>query len=110
MKTIPREPAEQYDSSMQSPRGNGGGITAADLVAIAAPLQLYPGWLPSEPRPIAGDCVIYDVGDAVPDQPGGVLLLVGARPSDSGHPGHDRAGRRPRVCVRGHQGPDRRPG
>lgn len=84
MKTAPREPADQYDQAMQSPRGSGGGITAADLVAIAAPLQLYPGWLPAEPRPITGDCVIHDVGDPVPDHPGGVLLLVGARPSDEG--------------------------
>jgi DNA-binding PucR family transcriptional regulator len=69
---------------MWSQRTPGGGITAADLVAIAEPLQLYPGWLPATPRAITGDCVIHDVGDAVPDQPGGVLLLVGARPSDVG--------------------------
>lgn len=57
-------------------------MTAADLVVIGAPLQLYPGWLPAEPRAITGDCVIHDVGDEVPHHPGGVLLLVGARPSD----------------------------
>ena len=72
------------------------GVTAADLVAIAAPLQLYPGWLPAEPRPIAGDCVIHDVGEPVPDHPGGVLLLVGAQP---GNPATRRARSPRRGCA-----------
>ena len=81
MKTAHTEAAGQYDAAMQSPRGRGGGVTAADLVAIAAPLQLYPGWLPPDPRPITGDCVLHDAGEEVPDHPGGVLLLIGSRPS-----------------------------
>ena len=69
-----------YDAQMASARDRVRGVTAADLVAIAAPLGLYPKWLPSDPRPIVSDCVIHDLGAPVPDQPGGVLLLVGARP------------------------------
>ncbi len=65
---------------MVNGRGQVRGVTAADLVAIGAPLALYPGWLPLQPRPIVGNCVIHDVGEPVPDHPGGVLLLVGARP------------------------------
>jgi DNA-binding PucR family transcriptional regulator len=70
-----------YDLQMSTARDPVRGVTAADLVAIAAPLRLYPGWLPPEPRPIVGDCVIHDAGDPVPDHPGGVLLMVGARPT-----------------------------
>lgn len=79
------EVSGHYDATMQTPRREGHrppGVTAADLVVIGAPLQLYPGWLPVEPRPITQDCVIHDVGDEVADHPGGVLLLVGARPGD----------------------------
>ncbi len=73
--------AENYDAQMSTAREPVRGVTAADLVVIAAPLQLYPGWLPPDPRSITGDCVIHDIGEAVPDHPGGVLLLVGARPT-----------------------------
>lgn len=59
-----------------------GALSAADLVQVAAPLQLFPGWLPPEPRPIVAHCVIHDNGGPVPDHPGGVLLVVGARPSE----------------------------
>jgi DNA-binding PucR family transcriptional regulator len=74
--------ALHYDAQMTPTRREVPGVTAGDLVAIAAPLQLYPGWLPAEPRAIAGDCVIHDVGEPVPDHPGGVLLLVGAQPGN----------------------------
>lgn len=90
-ETGDRRADSHYDAAMASiPDGvaggeqqekRAGGITAADLVVIAAPLQLYPGWLPPDPRPIVADCVIHDVGEPVPDHPGGVLLLVGVRPS-----------------------------
>lgn len=56
--------------------------SAADIAQIAAPLQFYPGWLPAVPKAITGYCVIHDLGTPVPDHPGGVLLLVGARPRD----------------------------
>jgi GAF domain-containing protein len=80
--------------------GSVGSLTAAALAQVAASLQLYPGWLPAAPRTIVGDCVIHDVGDPVPDRPGGVLLMVGARPS---HPETVAAvvdaGRRGYACV-----------
>ncbi len=89
-RSAPPASPDHYDAEMTSeidavgsvaPRDRVRGVTAADLVVIAAPLQLNPGWLPPEPRPIVGDCVIHDAGEPVPDRPGGVLLLVGARPS-----------------------------
>jgi len=100
VKTATPDLRDQYDAAMQSPRGQGGGITAADLVAIAAPLQLFPGWLPADPRPVTNDCVIHDVGDGVPDHPGGVLLLVGGRLSDPDiHATITEAGARGYACV-----------
>ncbi|GAB3196082.1 helix-turn-helix domain-containing protein [Nocardioides hungaricus] len=85
---------------MESSRREARGVTAADLVVIGAPLQLYPGWLPAAPRTITGNCVIHDVGDEVPDHPGGVLLLVGARPGDPlSVPTISAAGAREFACV-----------
>ena len=44
---VARAGLTQYDAQMHRARAaTAAGITAADLVAIAAPLQLYPGWLP----------------------------------------------------------------
>lgn len=75
-------------------------LSAASLGEVAAPLQLYPGWLPDEPRPIISDCVIHDVGDPLPDRPGAVLLLVGARPSSPETVAAvQEAGRRRYACV-----------
>ncbi|MFT4287512.1 PucR family transcriptional regulator [Nocardioides sp.] len=56
-------------------------LSVADLARIAAPLELYPAWLPRVPGPVVEGCVIHDAGAAVPDRPGGVLLVVGTRPS-----------------------------
>ena len=75
-------------------------LSAAGLGEVAAPLQLYPGWLPAEPRPIMSDCVIHDIGGPVPDRPGAVLLLVGARPSSPETvEAIAEAGRRHYACV-----------
>jgi len=57
-------------------------LSAEILAQVAAPLGLSPAWLPEVPREIVGDCVIHDVGEPLPDRPGGVLLLVGARPGE----------------------------
>jgi hypothetical protein len=59
-------------------------LSAADLVHVAAPLQLFPAWLPGEPPPIVSHCVIHDAGTPVADHPGAVLLLVGMAPDDDG--------------------------
>jgi hypothetical protein len=76
------------------------GVSAAELVQLAAPLELASGWLPPDPRAIVGDCVIHDVGDPVPDRPGGVLLLVGARPGDPATgDAVSQAGQRRYACV-----------
>jgi hypothetical protein len=75
-------------------------LSAADIAQVAAPLQLDPGWLPAEPKAITGRSVIHDVGTSVPDEPGGVLLLVGARPTDPETCAAVReAGERGYACV-----------
>jgi hypothetical protein len=74
--------------------------SAADIAQIAAPLQFYPAWLPAAPKAITGRCVIHDLGTPVPDHPGGVLLLVGARPGDPATADAVRtAGERGYACV-----------
>ena len=84
----------------ESRGATAGSLTAADLAQIAAPLQLLPVWLPAEPPPIVGECVIHDVGEPVPDRPGGVLLLVGARPtSRETVVAVEQAGQRGYACV-----------
>ena len=75
-------------------------FSAQTLAQVAAPLELSPAWLPITTREILGDCVIYDVGDSVPDRPGSVLLLVGARPDDPATVEAVRgAGQRRYACV-----------
>lgn len=75
-------------------------LTAAQLGQIATPLQLVPVWMPPEPRTISGDCVIHDLGEDVPDRPGCVLLLVGARPSNPETiAAVEQAGQRGFACV-----------
>ncbi len=78
----------------------GQAISVSDLAQIAAPLQLFPGWLPDDPAPIVGESVIHDIGRPVPEQVGGVLLLVGARPSQPETAEAVReAGRHAYACV-----------
>ncbi len=77
-----------------------GAFSAETLAQVAAPLGLSPAWLPEAAREIVGECVIHDVGEPLPDRPGGVLLLVSAWPGEPATVAAVReAGQRRYACV-----------